>query len=390
MRGLDEAGNNLDTAQVSGTVFVSEILGIQMEQIMTRYPNITVLYTTLTSKLYYYDDTGTALLYTETITNGGNGQYNGKPSKTSTAQYNYSFQGWSSKPGGKVESTCRDAVLFDRSVYAVYSATVRTYTVCFYNGSTLLQEVTDVPYGSTASYTGETPVCPDDAELGFDGWYPLSSNIIGDTNCYAQFESPYAFAEITDSWEDIIASIQDGTYKYKYMVGNYKPIENFGKFGTIDMQIAAFNKDKLEDGTSTAAISFIARQSRSYVWPDSGQEFGSTWETSFVRTNMNADAFLDNFPEAVRNSLTSVEKNTAYDKVWMPSSTECASGYYKFLFAEIDERKARFSGNGGGFRNGIRISSDGKYYPGYSWSELGTNSNNTMILGFAIGVTPTE
>ncbi len=390
MRGLDEAGNNLDTAQVSGTVFVSEILGIQMEQIMTRYPNVTVLYTTLTSKLYYYDDTGTALLYAETITNGGNGQYNGKPSKTSTAQYSYSFQGWSSKPGGKVESTCRDAVLFDRSVYAVYSATVRTYTVCFYNGSTLLQEVTDVPYGSTASYTGETPVCPDDAELGFDGWYPLSSNIIDDTNCYAQFESPYAFAEITDSWEDIIASIQDGTYKYKYMVGNYKPIENFGKFGTIDMQIAAFNKDKLEDGTSTAAISFIARQSRSYVWPDSGQEFGSTWETSFVRTNMKADAFLDNFPEAVRNSLTSVEKNTAYDKVWMPSSTECASGYYKFLFAEIDERKARFSGNGGGFRNGIRISSDGKYYPGYIWSELGTNSNNTMILGFAIGVTPTE
>ena len=390
MRGLDEAGNNLDTAQVSGTVFVSEILGIQMEQIMTRYPNVTVLYTTLTSKLYYYDDTGTALLYTETITNGGNGQYNGKPSKTSTAQYSYSFQGWSSKPGGKVESACRDEVLFDRCVYAVYNATVRTYTVCFYNGSTLLQEVTDVPYGSTATYTGETPICPDDAELGFDGWYPLSSNITGDTNCYAQFESPYAFAEITDSWEDIIASIQDGTYKSKYMVGNYKPIENFGKFGTIDMQIAAFNKDKLEDGTSTAAISFIARQSRSYVWPDSGQEFGSTWETSFVRTNMNADAFLDNFPEAVRNSLTSVEKNTAYDKVWMPSSTECASGYYKFLFAEIDERKARFSGNGGGFRNGIRISSDGKYYPGYSWSELGTNSNNPMILGFAIGVTPTE
>ena len=390
MRGLDEAGNNLDTAQVSGTVFVSEILGLQLEQIMTRYPNITVLYTTLTSKLYYYDDTGTALLYTETITNGGNGQYNGKPSKTSTAQYSYSFQGWSSKPGGKMESACRDEVLFDRCVYAVYNATVRTYTVCFYNGSTLLQEVTGVPYGSTATYTGETPICPDDAELGFDGWYPLSSNITGDTNCYAQFESPYAFAEITDSWEDIIASIQDGTYKSKYMVGNYKPIENFGQFGTIDMQIAAFNKDKLEDGTSTAAISFIARQSRSYVWPDSGQEFGSTWETSFVRTNMNADAFLDNFPEAVRNSLTSVEKNTAYDKVWMPSSTECASGYYKFLFAEIDERKARFSGNGGGFRNGIRISSDGKYYPGYSWSELGTNSNNTMILGFAIGVTPTE
>ena len=47
---------------------------------MTRYPNITVLYTTLTSKLYYYDDTGTALLYTEHITNGGNGQSNVKPS----------------------------------------------------------------------------------------------------------------------------------------------------------------------------------------------------------------------------------------------------------------------------------------------------------------------
>ena len=61
---------------------------------------------------------------------------------------------------------------------------LRTFTVYFYNGSTLLQTAENVQYGGTATYTGETP-----AKDGFtfSGWQPSNVNITADTSCYAQF-----------------------------------------------------------------------------------------------------------------------------------------------------------------------------------------------------------
>lgn len=136
----------------------------------------------------------------ETITNGGNGRYWGSLSKTSTAQYSYSFIGWSKTQGGTVDPNARAAVVFDRNVYAVFKATVRKYMVRFYNGTTLLQTVNDVPYGSSATYTGETPVDPD-YNMPFEGWNPSPENIKGHTDCKAVFVSAYELAEISGSWE---------------------------------------------------------------------------------------------------------------------------------------------------------------------------------------------
>ena len=44
MRGIDEAGNNVDTAQISGTVNIKVIHQSQLEQLRARYPYITFLY----------------------------------------------------------------------------------------------------------------------------------------------------------------------------------------------------------------------------------------------------------------------------------------------------------------------------------------------------------
>ncbi|HBJ16810.1 MAG TPA: hypothetical protein DDY81_03100, partial [Clostridiales bacterium] len=95
---------------------------------LERYPNIQSRYTTLTAYLYYYDDTGAKLLYTETITNGGDGKYTGRPSKNPTAATTFTFSGWSGKPGGSKDADCRKNVLTDRGVYAVYDEAVRKYT----------------------------------------------------------------------------------------------------------------------------------------------------------------------------------------------------------------------------------------------------------------------
>ena len=262
MRGLDENGNNVDTAQLMGTINVDSLTGSELLSLQERQPNITINYNHITSYLYYYNYDGSSLLYTETIQDGGNGTYSGTPSRSSTAQYTYTFAGWSTTPNGEAETDSRNNVTADRNVYAAYTATVRKYTVYFYNkssGSTVtLQTVYDVPYGGNASYTGSTPV---DAQnnMPFTGWSPEPTNITGNTYCYAQFESPVEIIEITDTWEQIVASVNDGTYATKYKLGNYKPLD-LGSEGIVNMQIVGVNVDTKADGTGTAPLTWMSRE----------------------------------------------------------------------------------------------------------------------------------
>jgi hypothetical protein len=189
MRGLDENGNNTDKAQVSGTVRVDNITGAQLAAIQARYPDIRVVYKNITSYLFFYDETGTHVLEIVEIKNGGDGIYTGEtPTKASTAQYNYTFAGWSKTIGGGVDTNALKNVTADRNVYAVFTSSVRTYTVRFYNESTLLQTV-NVAYGSNATYTGSTPkYTGEEAEKYiFNGFVPNGKNITADTDCYAHY-----------------------------------------------------------------------------------------------------------------------------------------------------------------------------------------------------------
>lgn len=188
MRGMDENGNNTDKPQMSGTITVDSLTGAQLAEMQQRYPTITVKYNHITSNLYFYDDTGSTLLYTASVADGADGTYGGTtPTKDSTAQYTYTFAGWSKTIGGAADSTALKAVTADRNVYAAFTATVQKYTVYFYNGSTLLQTVENVAYGSSASYTGSTPEKGEE-DYEFTGWSPSPSNITGETKCYAQYK----------------------------------------------------------------------------------------------------------------------------------------------------------------------------------------------------------
>lgn len=301
MRGLDESGNNVDKAQLMGTIHVDTITGAEMVALLERYPNISITYNHITSYLYYYNYDGTSLLFTETITDGGDGVYIGKPSRNSTAQYSYTFAGWSRTPNGEAESDARLNVEADRNVYAAYTATIRKYTVYFVNSSSgsnvTLQTVSNVPYGSNATYTGTTPV---DAENGMDflNWNPEPINITGDTTCYAVFESPLEVVEISDSWADIIASINDGTYSTKYKVGNYKPI-NLGSAGVINMQIAAKDKDVLADGSGNAPITWIAKELLSGTFHGMNPALATNYDYSGV---IDAWVFYESTKQIYTNS----------------------------------------------------------------------------------------
>ncbi|MDE5759221.1 MAG: InlB B-repeat-containing protein [Allobaculum sp.] len=168
--------------------------------------NITAdkdVYAIFTSSTRYYAVkfyNGSTLLQTVNVTYNSNASYTGStPTKSSTAQYSYSFSGWASSSTGSVSSTILNNITADKSVYAIFTATTRSYSVKFYNGSTLLQTKT-VTYGSNASYTGSTPTKASTNTLtySFSGWASSSSgtasstilnNITADKNVYAVFTS---------------------------------------------------------------------------------------------------------------------------------------------------------------------------------------------------------
>ena len=72
------------------------------------------------------------------------------PKKNSTAQYNYEFSGW---------NPTLTVVTGEQNYTATYNGVLRSYQVTFFaeDGTTVLQR-TNVEYGSTPAYEGETPV----------------------------------------------------------------------------------------------------------------------------------------------------------------------------------------------------------------------------------------
>lgn len=235
MRGLDENGNNLDKAVAGGTIHIDAITGAELAELQSRYATVNITYDHITSYIYYYNFDGSQLIHTEAVYDGGNGVYTGTVSRPSTAQYNYTFAGWSKeKDSLTADANALKNVTADRNVYAAYIATVRTYNVYFYNDTTLLQTVENVPYGGSATYIGDDPVNnstgnPDD--FTFTGWSPSPTNIKGDTYCYAVYLDK---REITDSWETIIANVDNGTAADKYSVGMFKAVD----FGEIKLPYA--------------------------------------------------------------------------------------------------------------------------------------------------------
>lgn len=169
---------------------------------ITSDTNIYAIYENILRVYYevkFYN--GSTLLYTDTVEGGGNATYGGStPTKAQSVQYTYTFAGWALTDGGSANTNALRNITAARSVFAAYSATVRKYTVYFYNGSTLLQTVSNVPYGGSATYTGSTPVSPDGSaeDYPFEGWSPAPSNITGTTSCYAQFGSPAPVFETTN------------------------------------------------------------------------------------------------------------------------------------------------------------------------------------------------
>ena len=200
-KGIDENGNNVDYANVSGRCYIETLTGAELAEITEAFPYLEISYTNLTSYLIFMNGDYKTELYRQPIINAADGTDPVKdgtirpPVKESTAQYSYTYaNGWSTKKDAtQIDTNALKHVEGDRYVYPVFVSTIRKYTVYFYNGDELKEVVTNVPYGSSATYSGDIstfvkPNIVNPEDFICIGWRPSPQVITGETKCMAYYK----------------------------------------------------------------------------------------------------------------------------------------------------------------------------------------------------------
>ena len=127
---------------------------------------------------------GEAVLKTEQVAYGETPVYSGEtPVKEGDGQFGYTFTGWSPEIV---------PVTGDATYTAQFEQTIRTFTVTWKNwDGSVLETDTDVAYGATPEYNGETPTRAGDEQntYTFTGWTPEISAVTSDITYTAVFET---------------------------------------------------------------------------------------------------------------------------------------------------------------------------------------------------------
>lgn len=189
MRGLDQNGDNVATAQVYGTIHVPSITGDVIAHANARYPDVTITYDHVSATIRYLDNDGT-VLGTETILDGAAPAHTPVLTTKEDNRYYYTFLGWGRNAGGSVDQDIFSDTTGDITTYAIYSLVEKTFTVRFYNGTVLMDTYTSVAYGANVNYETEPSYngIGNPGDYVFTGWSPMPENITADTDCYAQYQ----------------------------------------------------------------------------------------------------------------------------------------------------------------------------------------------------------
>ena len=341
MKGLDENDRNMAKVQISGTIHIPLLTGEELERLKARYNTLTYTYDSIAYNVVYKNYDG-SVLYETLIASGTKAidpvqkGYISTPTKPSDEGYTYAYNGWNSLP------------LINESVEitAQYTAAVRYYTIKFANGSTVLQSQS-VPYGSTPKYTGSKPVAATGATRDvFSGWHPKVGKVKGDQTYSALFSSSEVVSatEITDTWEQIIANIDNGTYVEKYKLGMKKQVYfNDDKYSTF--YIAGFGAD-IDSSGNRIPISWVSIGSISdgisttyndnpYAdinWNDTNDKT-INWDKCSLRAFMATD-MSNRMPDNIKSRIVPAKKTswgwsssggkwiTTIDSYWLPSYNE--------------------------------------------------------------------
>lgn len=190
MTGLDENGYNTDHSVVEGHVHVPIMRERQLIEFAAQWPDLEITYNTLIQQFKWtFVNKDSTVLDIQYIDKGGKAvdpvtRTNNPipvPTMESTISTDFTFSGW---------DTEFTTVFSNQTVTAVYTESVRKYTVRYMNRGAVLQE-TVAPYGSMVLYTGDTPVYTAEETAFkyylFSGW-DKGGYVIGDKDINAVYD----------------------------------------------------------------------------------------------------------------------------------------------------------------------------------------------------------
>lgn len=281
-----------------------------------------------------------------------------KPTKESTAQYNYTYSGWSLTDGGSANANALKAVTEDKTVYAAFEETARTYTIMYYDDDGTFLSSQTLAYGATPSYT------PEKGGYTFTGWIPEISSVVGDASYTATWIQQVDFA--TSPWSYIAEISESGMADKVFKKGDKKPF-SFTYNGTtynINAEIIAFNHDDQEDGSkvgmtlccdvSLDSVELNASGSTK-TYGGKTSSYAGGYPLCDFRTTLN-NVIYNALPDDMRSAIKTVIKPTnepvtnviqnCNDKLWLFSGTEVGGTVYSTISSKykLKVEGSRYSG----------------------------------------------
>ena len=264
------------------------------------------------------------------------------PTKESTVSQTFTYSGWSFTEGGETNSAALANVTEDRTVYAVFTASVRHYTITYYDsdGTTVLKTAS-LAYGSNPNYM------PEKEGHSFVGWTPETTNVEGDASYTAAWIEAVSFA--SGSWADIAEVCENGEAANHFKVGDTR-IEPNGD-NTFEFRIIGINLDEKADGSGkagiTIAVSGANRTLNTMQWEDASN---NKWESVAWSGGQQVllvpdiriwlrDTFFATLPTQLQSIIKTINKTTTYmyegraqsvattETVFIPSTQEISAGW---------------------------------------------------------------
>lgn len=254
------------------------------------------------------------------------------PTKSSTAQYDFTFSGWSIYAGSNANPDALKNVTEDRIVYAAYNSALRYYTINYYDGETLLKSE-NLSFGSMPNYT------PEKTGYGFNGWIPAMKEVTEDATYSATWvEANISIANM--GWDEIAALTESGQAN-KFTIGDTKEF-SIGNYNFV-AKIIGINHDDLSDGSGKAGLTFITTPNLStfgqhggsspmhtstgttYTWAESTVRKGYHNETSSTYILQKLDATMKNALKRVNKKYYDFNTDTikiSQDLIWVESLSE--------------------------------------------------------------------
>lgn len=181
------------------------------------------------------DDNGTTLETDTEVILGTTPTYNGAtPTKASTAQYSYTFKGWSPTVA---------AATADKTYTATYNATVRSYKVTWKDDDGTTLRVDSVQYGTSPGY-GEEPTRDG---YTFDGWFTAAEGgdllsegtiVTKDMSFFAHWKRNSFLAGEDVACAGVNVTLASAQAEWLNGLGDYE---------TVKTAVAAMEADKFEE-----------------------------------------------------------------------------------------------------------------------------------------------